>query len=676
VPGDGRSEAVTTTLSSLAAQTLDATRFEVVVVHAGATDDPVEPVEPGALAGQHALTVRSLTTPATNLPEVRNLALAAARGEFVTLLEPGDEVSARYLEALLAHAEPGTVPTGALVDESGTAAPATPSNLAAQSAAKLIPTAIATALGYDENLGGGWDLAFWTHVLAVHGLRTRPVPAEDATCRRATGEAAAPASDAEPTFESHVSGPLDLIRCLDDVPSGSPETDALVSEVANDLCRTINAYLLENPGARTRLAELVDGHKPRWLDWRVVNEGTARDLALLYAFAPWNATSGMVATRRVRDRGVVVDVISHTLKGVRGFDASAQLIADPYVARHTEVPGKSTFARPEGTVEFAEAVFDTLERWGNPEYRSVYSRATWVHSHLVSAVYKLRNPSTHWIAEFSDPLSRTAEAEERGEPLFENAVVQELREGIRGAGFTPPDDDMRLFLWTEWVAYAFADEIVFTNPNQREFMLGYCQDKALADRARAVSRITRHPTPPAHFYDLQQANYKLDPDRVHLGYFGVFYPTRGLTELTTAFRALDAHHRAHVQLHVFTPNPAKVAEEAWAEGLGDVLKVNPYVEYIEFLNLIRRFDALLVNDAKTFPAHGGINPYLPSKVSDYLGSGTPIWAIHEPGSVLPTLGDEITYLTPSGDAEAAAATLRQIIADRRPEVAAARRRSA
>ena len=30
----------------------------------------------------------------------------------------------------------------------------------------------------------------------------------------------------------------------------------------------------------------------------------------------------------------------------------------------------------------------------------------------------------------------------------------------------------------------------------------------------------------------------------------------------------------------------------------------------------------------------GVNPYLPSKLSDYLGSDTPIWAIVEKGSSL------------------------------------------
>ena len=41
--------------------------------------------------------------------------------------------------------------------------------------------------------------------------------------------------------------------------------------------------------------------------------------------------------------------------------------------------------------------------------------------------------------------------------------------------------------------------------------------------------------------------------------------------------------------------------------------------FFEFLNLTTKFDCLIVNDANT-KDYKEINPYLPSKLSDYLGS--------------------------------------------------------
>ena len=71
---------------------------------------------------------------------------------------------------------------------------------------------------------------------------------------------------------------------------------------------------------------------------------------------------------------------------------------------------------------------------------------------------------------------------------------------------------------------------------------------------------------------------------------------------------------------------------------------------LEFLNLTTQFDVLVVNDAAT-TAHHEVNPYLPSKVADYRGSGTPVWAICEPGSVLATLDFE--HRSDLGDVEQA-----------------------
>ena len=90
-----------------------------------------------------------------------------------------------------------------------------------------------------------------------------------------------------------------------------------------------------------------------------------------------------------------------------------------------------------------------------------------------------------------------------------------------------------------------------------------------------------------------------------------------------------------------------------------MVRVNGYRPFLEFLNLTTRFDVLLVNDAD----HEGINPYLPSKLSDYLGSGSDVWAISQPGSVLSR--EQVAYATSLHDVGAAAEVLTRIAARRR-----------
>lgn len=92
-------------------------------------------------------------------------------------------------------------------------------------------------------------------------------------------------------------------------------------------------------------------------------------------------------------------------------------------------------------------------------------------------------------------------------------------------------------------------------------------------------------------------------------------------------------------------------------GLQDVVRAGPFVSFLDFLALCRRMDVLLVNDAMTsgmLPA----NPFLPSKWSDYKGSGTPVWGIVERGSILD--GQDLTYRSLVGYPSAAVQVLAQI----------------
>jgi glycosyltransferase involved in cell wall biosynthesis len=176
------------------------------------------------------------------------------------------------------------------------------------------------------------------------------------------------------------------------------------------------------------------------------------------------------------------------------------------------------------------------------------------------------------------------------------------------------------------------DTVLFTNEHQRDFMLERCHDPALAARVEAASVVSPHPTPAARFYGLRPSTHLLDPTRRHIGYFGNFYANRGVAGVLDAFDVLPRPVRDRVQLHVFTSKPDELHDVVVRRGLADCVRVGPFVGYLEFLSLARRMDCLLVNDA-TSP-RGTQNPFLPSKWSDYRGSGTPVCGVVEEGSAL------------------------------------------
>jgi hypothetical protein len=171
--------------------------------------------------------------------------------------------------------------------------------------------------------------------------------------------------------------------------------------------------------------------------------------------------------------------------------------------------------------------------------------------------------------------------------------------------------------------------------------------------------VSRHPTPEARFYSAVDSSYTLPQSRVNLAYFGVFYATRGLSEVWQALQQLDDRQRERILLHVFTNKPDDLSVAVREAMLDDVVRANPYVNYLEYLNLTSQVDVLLVNDARATEVHG-LNPYLPSKWSDYSGSGSAVWGIVEPGSILST--SQLDYRSELGDVAAAVKVLTTIIA--------------
>ena len=506
------------------------------------------------------------------------------------------------------------------------------------------PTSVLTCLGGTDATAGA-------------RLRARDAALASSAAARLAVTVALP--DPANAFAGVVIPRLDVLAELAEVAMPTSEARQAVEESAAPELDALACHLRAHPEDRARLVAEVEG-RGLDLDWSRLNSGSARELALLYCFTPWNGTSGLVAARRIRARAAVVDVITQQMDNLRTRDEASRAIAAPYVADQLVVPGDATFAQWDGIVRHVAATTSLIEDGplAGRAHATVYSRAMFPASHVAAARHKLRHPDVLWRAEFSDPLSKDVHGQDRPALLRQGPLLEELRAGLEAAGADAPDH-LRLFPWVEHLAYALADEIVFTNENQRGYMLGYCPDATLRARVEERSSVSHHPTLPAPFYQRVPSTFELDRDRVHVGYFGVFYATRGLTEVTEALAGLPGPVRARVQLHVFTTNPEEVAADVSAAGLGDVVRVNGYRPFLEFLNLTTRFDVLLVNDAD----HEGINPYLPSKLSDYLGSGSDVWAISQPGSVLSR--EQVAYATSLHDVGAAAEVLTRIAARRR-----------
>ena len=349
--------------------------------------------------------------------------------------------------------------------------------------------------------------------------------------------------------------------------------------------------LQRHPEEHVRVLDQVGALEIQDFPWSQVNEGLARDLAICFCFPPSQDTSGMVAAKRLRSRGLVTDVISQDLRGLRRTDPGAVRLVAPVLAQHHVVPGPTSMAGWEAVRRFTEEAWATFLGWEEVQgtYRSVYSRAVAVHSHFAAALIKTRRPGITWSAEFSDPMKVGVTGAERSGAVLDDRLSEEIAGQVARAGFDPAHGDA-LFDWAERIVYALADEVVFTNQHQMDFMLGYCAAEALATRARAIATVAHHPTPPAEAYELASSDLDIDPDVVNLAYFGAFYVTRDMGDLVAALQRLRQRDRDELRLHVFTDQPDRLAVEVAGAGLAGVVHARAYVPVLEFLSLTRQFE--------------------------------------------------------------------------------------
>lgn len=372
-------------------------------------------------------------------------------------------------------------------------------------------------------------------------------------------------------------------------------------------------------------------------------QDAATTLVTSYCFPPYNDTAAVVAAKRVREWAEPVDVIQNAMDSIRSRDPGLVEICGSLVRRAVAVPSPTAFSSWKSIVEFQRAGLDIALRWDaeGPGYRRLYSRAQFAASHFLAASVKIRRPTIVWDAEFSDPLSHDVLGKVRESPMELDRLADELGAAIRAAGFEAPTSTNG-YEWCEAAAFALADRLLFTNELQREFMLAHCADERLAELARAKSSVSPHPVLPAQYYSMAEPAYRLDPARRNIAYFGNFYANRGVGIVLGALAGIAAEDRKQIALHVFTANPDELRPLVDQRDLADCVRVNGFVDYLDFLALSRRMDCLLVNDAVTPGA--GVNPFLPSKWSDYRGSGQPVWGIVEEGSSLD--GQPLDYRSP------------------------------
>lgn len=382
------------------------------------------------------------------------------------------------------------------------------------------------------------------------------------------------------------------------------------------------------------------------------------ELVISFFFPPSDNVSGITVAKRVIENNRRVDVI-HVKQDSASNDLSSHvqnLINDEIV-----IDMDCNLDWWECISKFVKKGMGAIRK----DYPRIYSRSWLMSNHFLACEYKFNHRSTFWTAEFSDPLIYDLSNKEKSYKQMivdEDAYINKLNNEIKGLNSDFPliEYNSSAYFIAEYLAYLFADKVIFTNENQRQIMLEQFPVDVM-DHVLAKSEIRAHPTLPAEYYHIKNSGLKLNDDYVNIAYFGGdYYGKRHFEGLFYAFESLNHKYREKIRLYIFIKDRKLVKRLTSTLDVKGNIKVKRPMEYLEFLNAATEFDVLVVNDVDTkgnFP----INPYLPSKLSDYLGSSTDIWAICEDGSALSQY--DVKYKSDISDYSTSSDALVQILND-------------
>lgn len=370
-----------------------------------------------------------------------------------------------------------------------------------------------------------------------------------------------------------------------------------------------------------------------------LKESKNKSLAIIYTFCPYVDTSGNVFAKRIQSEiRENITVITNKFISNPPIDESLYELVKPYVEKTIEIQSTFTYRDWNHFQDFVKQAYDAYltEVENGAKFDKLYSRSMSVITHIVAYKIKKHNPDIKWIAEFSDPIIKEVDGKER--------VVDIPLEWIKSEGMLdflrPFDNNQNLFFISEILVYLFADEIIFTNEQQKEYMLGYLNEKhfdyknsePLLENINSKSIIKAHPTLASSFYT--DRGIKLDTNKkcINIGYFGNFNPNRGLSEFINSWGSLNDYNRKRIRLFIFSNMNSDKIYASIPKELKEFVSVTKALGYLDFLSVLDNFDFVLSLDTQVKDALG-MNPFLPSKISDYLGAKqAKILALLEKGS--------------------------------------------
>lgn len=339
-------------------------------------------------------------------------------------------------------------------------------------------------------------------------------------------------------------------------------------------------------------------------------------------FVPYNDTVTLLTYKRLRNLDLDMDVFC--FKGHEDKGLLEQLNTDKrfknFNLKYTSnidwaIPRNYPLRLPVGLFLMAKYVYDAVREFEKGDYKYLFSSIVPGISHVAAYHIKKKHPEVKWIASFSDPFKGSPY---KNSDLSDKGLIYKLMFNV--GSFCLYNDKY------EELAVNNADKLIFICEEQRDFTLKQYPDyEKLMDKA-VVYPLTYIPDWKM-YSDL--IGYKSKPNTVKQAvHLGRIYGLRRIDSFLEALRQLkneDPDLSKKIVFHQYSEIQPRDLEKIKEYNIEDVLIVHDKVSYDESVQIMKDADVLVLFD--TLMNNEPIQPYLPSKIVEYLMLRKPILAV-------------------------------------------------
>ena len=345
-------------------------------------------------------------------------------------------------------------------------------------------------------------------------------------------------------------------------------------------------------------------------------------------FVPHNDTITLLTYKRLRNLDLDMDVFAFKGKDDKGLlkelekDENFKKFNIKYTSDLDHAIARNhPWRLPESLVLMYKYIKDSLKEFEKGEYKYLFTSIVPGISHLCGKAIKKKHPEVIWYASFSDPFKNSPykKADLEGRSIFYKFVYSV-------GGFFLYNDKY------EEAAVLNADKLIFICKEQMEYTLSQYPNSEELKKKAIIMPLTY--VPEWDMYNKLISEKKKEVNKplqaVHLGRL---YGLRKINTFLEALKQLkeeDKDLSKKIVFHQYSEIQKPDVKKIKDYDLEDVFILHKTVSYDESVEVMKESDVLVLFD--TLMPKSKVQPYLPSKIVEYLLLRKPILGVCDDNS--------------------------------------------